>query len=158
MENCIYYKYIQSPIGILTVISDCKGICGITFGNSNCIKNAVYKSTPIIEQAIIELNEYFRGNRKVFETPISLYGTDFQKKVWNCLTTIEYGQTMSYSQVAQLAGNKKACRAVGMANNRNPIPIIIPCHRVIGKNGALVGYAGGLEIKKFLLKLEGLDI
>jgi len=110
--------------------------------------------TPLIKKTNNQLNEYFAGKRKVFDIPLVLHGTDFQIKVWEALQTIPYGETYSYGQLAVLIKNPKACRAVGMANNRNPIPIIIPCHRVIGHNGNLVGYAGGLNIKQQLIDLE----
>ncbi len=101
-----------------------------------------------------ELEEYFSGQRKEFDIPLAPQGTDFQKKVWKALQNINYGTTASYKEIAQKINNPKAVRAVGMANNQNPIAIIIPCHRVIGSNGKLVGYAGGLELKQKLLELE----
>lgn len=110
--------------------------------------------TPVIKETYGQLTEYFEGNRKTFDIPLKLEGTDFQKSVWHALMKIPYGKTVSYLDIARSAGNPKASRAVGMANNKNKIPIIIPCHRVIGKNGSLTGYAGGLEIKKKLLELE----
>ena len=110
--------------------------------------------TPTLRKAAQELSEYFAGNRKEFDIPLNPKGTDFQKSVWNALCTIPYGKTMSYGQVAAQIGNPKASRAVGMANNKNPIPILIPCHRVIGANGKLVGYGGGIWMKQKLLELE----
>ncbi|MEE9168363.1 MAG: methylated-DNA--[protein]-cysteine S-methyltransferase, partial [bacterium] len=98
---------------------------------------------------------YFRGKRMTFSVPIRFDGTDFQNKVWHALTEIPYGQTVTYKEVAEKIGNPKAVRAVGNANNRNPIAIVVPCHRVIGADGKLVGYGGGLEMKEKLLKLEG---
>jgi len=112
------------------------------------------RETPLIKKAAKQFNEYFDGNRKSFSLPLSLHGTDFQIKVWNALRKIPYGKTVSYGELAAKIGNSKACRAVGMANNRNPIPIIIPCHRVIGSDGSLTGYGGGLELKRHLLELE----
>ena len=108
----------------------------------------------IINKAYIELKEYFEGGREVFDIPIKLNGTDFQKKVWEELLKIPYGETKSYLDIAKSIGNPKACRAVGMANNKNKIIIIVPCHRVIGSNKKLVGYAGGLDVKEKLLNLE----
>ena len=104
--------------------------------------------------AIQQLEEYLSGKRKVFDLPLKVEGTAFQKKVWKALCSIAYGETRSYKEIAIQIGNEKACRAVGMANNKNPIGILIPCHRVIGTNHKLVGYAGGLDKKEFLLKLE----
>jgi methylated-DNA-[protein]-cysteine S-methyltransferase len=105
-----------------------------------------------------QLMEYFEKKRKIFDLPITLNGTDFQKSVWNALLGVPWGETRTYGQIAEIIGNPKASRAVGMANNRNPISIIVPCHRIIGTNGALVGYGGGLDIKRLLLDLEGLSL
>lgn len=110
--------------------------------------------TPVIKDAFRQLEEYFCGRRKVFDLPLKLDGTPFQKSVWKALIKIPYGKTASYLDIAESIGNKNACRAVGMANNRNKIAIVIPCHRVIGKNGSLTGYAGGLDVKERLLELE----
>ena len=112
------------------------------------------KKNPLVIQAAIQLEEYLSGSRKQFDLPLNLIGTEFQKKVWDILQTIPYGEHWSYKQVAIALGKPTAARAVGMANNKNPIPIIVPCHRVIGANGNLVGYAGGLVIKEQLLNLE----
>ena len=106
-------------------------------------------------QAKAQLSEYFAGTRQEFTLPLSPKGTPFQQKVWAALQTIPYGQTRSYGEIARQIGSPKAARAVGMANHHNPIAILIPCHRVVGQNGALTGYAGGLERKKALLQLEG---
>lgn len=110
--------------------------------------------TPVLKEAGRQLMEYFEGVRKEFELPLAPTGTEFMLRVWNALLEIPYGETRSYKEIAAAAGNCKAVRAVGMANNRNPISIFIPCHRVIGSNGALVGYGGGLDKKIFLLELE----
>ena len=104
---------------------------------------------------VAQLREYFAGKRRVFDGPLAPEGTDFQQRVWRCLCEIPYGATISYGELAARVGNFKASRAVGLANGRNPIPIVIPCHRVIGKNGTLVGYGGGLSIKRTLLAIEG---
>lgn len=116
--------------------------------------NVQYKETPVIKKTHLQLTEYFRGQRKSFDIPIAPEGTDFQHKVWNALSKIPYGKTATYKDIATLIGNPKACRAVGMANNKNPIAIIIPCHRVIGTNGNLTGYAAGLGTKQKLLEIE----
>ncbi len=116
------------------------------------------KPTALLKKVVKELDEYFSGKRKTFDIPISFNGTEFQKKVWNALLEIPYGETRSYKDIAEHIGNPKACRAVGMANHNNPISIIVPCHRVIGKNGSLTGYAGGLDMKNYLLQLEKSNI
>ncbi|AEY67088.1 methylated-DNA--[protein]-cysteine S-methyltransferase [Clostridium sp. BNL1100] len=113
-----------------------------------------FKETELLIDAVKQLDEYLKGKRMAFDLPLAPKGTDFMKTVWNCLNTIPYGDTRSYKQIAEAAGNPKACRAVGMANNKNPIPIFIPCHRVVGTNGRLTGYRGGLEIKQKLLEIE----
>ncbi len=110
--------------------------------------------TPLTERAYGELLEYFAGKRKTFSIPYRAEGTDFQKRVWQALCEIPYGETRSYKDIAAAIGNPKASRAVGMANNKNPIALVVPCHRVIGANGTLVGYAGGLPLKAFLLDME----
>lgn len=149
-------SYYHSPIGILKIEADEQGICGLSLCESRSAapENTVYPCSSYLLQTQMELEEYFAGKRKTFSVPLSLHGTPFQKKVWTALCTIPYGETRSYSEIAEAVGNPKACRAVGMANNKNPILIIVPCHRVIGKNGSLVGYGGGLPIKEKLLKLE----
>ncbi len=106
------------------------------------------------EKAYNQLIEYLDGKRKNFDIPYKLNGTDFQKKVWNALCDIPYGETRSYKDIAKAIGNEKASRAIGMANNKNPVTVIVPCHRVIGSSGKLVGYAGGLSMKEFLLEME----
>lgn len=112
------------------------------------------RPTELLLKAERELLEYFAGERKAFDLPLHLEGTPFQLKVWNALLTIPYGETRSYKEIAQVIGNEKACRAVGMANNRNSVMILVPCHRVIGADGGLVGYGGGLALKEKLLELE----
>jgi methylated-DNA-[protein]-cysteine S-methyltransferase len=112
------------------------------------------KDTPLLLEAGKQIKEYLSGERKYFDLPYQINGTEFQKKVWKALLEIPYGETRSYGEIARHIGKEKASRAVGMANNRNPLPIIIPCHRVIGFNGKLVGYGGGLHIKSWLLNLE----
>lgn len=109
---------------------------------------------PAAAELFEQLDQYFECRRKSFDLPLRMEGTDFQKKVWEELTRIPYGETRTYGQIAEAIGNPKASRAVGMANNRNPVAIIVPCHRVIGSDGSLTGYAGGLEIKEKLLNIE----
>lgn len=112
------------------------------------------EETELTRKAAGQLREYFAGKREKFDLPLAPVGTPFQQRVWNALMEIPYGQTRSYGEIARTVGNPKASRAVGMANNRNPVAIVIPCHRVIGSNGKLTGYAGGLELKDALLHLE----
>ena len=146
---------MKSPLGELTLIEEDGKLTEIRFGAS--AEDAVLAQTPLLHQAQRELEEYFRGERRNFSIPLAPKGTDFQQKCWNALLQIPYGETRTYAQQAQMIGQPKACRAVGMGNHRNPIPILIPCHRVLGKNGSLTGYAGGLDIKEKLLKLERMN-
>lgn len=152
-----FYKKIKSPIGSLVLISDKSALICIEFGKEKA-ENFPNKPTknnhPILLKTEKQLKEYFAGNRKEFDIPLKLQGTDFQKKVWQELTKIPFGKTISYQKLAEKMGNKNKTRAVGNANGKNPIPIIIPCHRVIEKNGKLGGFGGGLHIKQFLLELE----
>jgi len=157
MENVYLYDTI---IGKLMMKENGNAITGIKFAgcysdadkyNDKEIPNS---ETPIILMAKEQLEEYFTGKRKLFQLPLNPIGTPFQRKVWDCLLQIPYGETRSYKEVAIMAGNENACRAVGMANNKNPIPILIPCHRVLGSNGKLVGFAGGLDMKQQLLDIE----
>lgn len=140
---------METPVGSMYLVSDGESIIGLKFGS--CEKD---RPDALLERAKTELTEYFAGVRKSFTVPISPEGTAFQKSVWKALLEIPFGETASYGDIAEKIGNKKACRAVGMANNKNPIAIIIPCHRVIGAGGKLTGYAGGTDKKEFLLNLE----
>ena len=115
------------------------------------------KRCAVSDNAFKQINEYFEGKRKTFDFLIKAEGTDFQKKVWRALCAIPYGETRTYKEIAQAVGSPKACRAVGMANNRNPISFAVPCHRVIGADGSLVGYGGGLDLKQKLLEMERLN-
>lgn len=117
-------------------------------------QKALLQTTELLSMATIQLDEYFQGKRTTFSLPFKLTGTPFQLAVWKELQNIPYGQTTSYKEIAQKINKPKAYRAVGIANNKNPLPIIIPCHRVIGSNGKLIGYAGGLKLKNYLLELE----
>mgnify|MGYP001041827702 CR=1 FL=1 len=148
------YSY-ESPFGLLTLAEENNKLTNCNFGNSPKLpQNAEIKETKLIKEAWLQLQQYFNGCRKTFELPLAPQGTTFQQAAWQALLTIPYGQTASYKDMAVKISNPKACRAIGMANNKNPIGIIIPCHRVIGSNGKLVGYAGGLDIKQKLLELE----
>ncbi len=112
------------------------------------------EASPLCDETARELTEYFGGTRREFDVPVETHGTEFQERVWAALRDIPYGETRSYKDIAAAVGNEKACRAVGGANNKNPVCIITPCHRVIGASGAMIGYAGGLDMKKLLLELE----
>ena len=144
---------MEGPAGTLKIIANEDSIISIEFLKSD--KKEEPRVNKVIEIAKSQLEEYFKGIRKEFTVPIEMtIGTDFQRKVWNALRNIPYGEVATYKDIATSIGNSKASRAVGNANNKNPLSIIIPCHRVIGANGALVGYEGGLPIKKYLLDLE----
>ncbi|GKX65747.1 methylated-DNA--[protein]-cysteine S-methyltransferase [Inconstantimicrobium mannanitabidum] len=144
-----------TDIGTIVIEENGKAITKIYLANEDIDDLLVKRQeTELLMQAIKQLNEYFSGSRNFFDLPLEPEGTEFQKKVWNALKEIPFGETRSYGEIAKKIGNEKAARAVGMANNKNPIMIIIPCHRVIGSNGKLVGYAGGLDIKEKLLNLE----
>jgi len=147
-----YYGYYHSPIGLLEIICSEDALLSVMFVEKE--RPVVNEESVILEKTITQLNEYFNGKRKEFNLKISLKGTDFQKQVWNEVLKIPYGKTLSYKSVAAKIGNEKSVRAVGKANGRNVIWIIVPCHRVIGTNGSLTGYAGGLERKQWLLKHE----
>ena len=147
--------YYDSPIGTLCILANEKGIAKIQFAFDVRERlHTVETETPLLKEAVQQLADYFAGIRKEFSLPLSLQGTDFQLRTWNALLMIPYGETRTYKQIAETIDCPKGCRAVGLANNRNPIPIIIPCHRVIGANGDLTGYAGGLDVKAYLLAIE----
>lgn len=148
------YTY-NTDYGKITISEENECIVEMTIGSSHLKPyTLVKKETTLIKKAHNQIEEYFNGTRKSFDLPLAPKGTEFQKKVWKALLNIPYGYTCSYKDIAISIGNEKACRAVGNANNKNPILIIIPCHRVIGANGDLVGYGSGLELKKRLLDLE----
>lgn len=151
----IYRTYYMSKIGMLEISGNEEGISSINFTEGNILPATENEIHPCLIDCIDQLNRYFEGNLKEFNLKLNIQGTDFQKKVWNELMKIPYGKTVSYLHIAKSIGNEKAVRAVGGANNKNKIPIIIPCHRVIGNDGRLIGYAGGLHIKEWLLKHEG---
>lgn len=146
----------DSPIGPLYLVVSDKGLRGLFWKrqSSPMIKNL--KDSALLQETMTQVQEYLTGNRKTFSLPLDLKGTEFQVRVWSALLNIPYGETRSYKEIAIQLKNEKAVRAVGTANGRNPISLIVPCHRVIGSNGTLTGYAGGLKIKEKLLKLEGL--
>ena len=145
-------KYVYNTIiGPIEIVEEDGYIIKLGFSIDDKVEK---EETSLIKVTYKQIEEYLLGNRKKFTVPIKLKGTEFQKKVWNALLEIPYGKTMSYKQIAEKIGNPKACRAVGMANHNNPIAIIVPCHRVIGNNRKLVGYAGGVEVKQKLLEIE----
>lgn len=175
MHSC----YLQTPIGVIYIEENGEALTALhvvakqgeksrpdkaeremlAAGPDDCMRLSEMKflsepETDLLKRAGNQLMEYFQGKRTEFTLPLAPRGTEFQKKVWKALCTIPYGQTRSYGQIAAQVGNPKACRAVGGANNKNPIWILIPCHRVIGANGSLVGFGGGLYAKEYMLKLE----
>ena len=155
-----YFKWIDSPVGSLNLIAGDIGLIAIVWKNDDPRRVRLTnlcesRAHPVLIEAERQLREYFAGNRQAFDLRLDFVGTDFQKKVWNALLAIPYGQTCSYAEIANTIGNSRAARAVGAANGKNPISIISPCHRVIGSDGHLVAYAGGLAAKRYLLTLEG---
>jgi len=162
--NIFFYRINGADIGIA---DNGSAIVGVIFDRRRRdarfagLKKAggfVKAETPLIQKAAAQIKEYFEGKRTQFKLPLAPHGTEFQLAVWRALQDIPYGETRSYKEIAATIGRPKAVRAVGMANNRNPISIIVPCHRVIGHDGKLVGYGGGLPLKKHLLELERLVV
>jgi methylated-DNA-[protein]-cysteine S-methyltransferase len=144
----------ESPVGRLILVVDGGQVVRLALPGDPSSDMGDPGSCGILEEALGQLGEYFAGARYQFDLPISPRGTEFQRGVWDALVRIPYARTATYSDIASMVGHPKAARAVGQANNRNPIPVVIPCHRVIGSGGALVGYRGGLEVKQRLLELE----
>jgi len=159
----IYYIEQASPVGALLIAATDAGICGIYFEEHRHFKGregwqkaaASSRAAQHLADTARQLDEYFAGKRTAFDVPLDLTGTPFQRAVWRELNAIPFGKSVSYAAHAQRLGNPKALRAVGAAIGKNPVSIIVPCHRVIGSSGAVTGYAGGLERKRFLLALEG---
>lgn len=149
-----YYRIVSLPFGPVTLLADDHALIGLSFA-AETPPDARAEDTPLLLEAQAQLEAYIRGERRAFDLPLRPKGTAFETRVWELLRTIPYGETRTYGQLAESLGNPKACRAVGRANGRNPLAIFIPCHRVIGKDGTLTGFAGGLETKRFLLALEG---
>lgn len=154
-------KIIATPVGDLTLIASHQGLSAILWeneGSQRVLLKPVSRDDqhPILCETERQLREYFAGQRQQFDLPYDTVGTEFQKKVWQALITIPFGETRSYRQIAEQIGHPKAVRAVGAANGKNPLSIVAPCHRVIGSNGKLTGFAGGLPVKAFLLELEGM--
>lgn len=144
---------IDAPFGPLTLREEDEKLTGLEFGNT-LKPNETQRETQLLYDTALQLKAYFKGQIKAFNLPLYLKGTCFQQKVWGALCNIPYGKTCSYAHIAKQVESPKAFRAVGMANNKNPLAIIVPCHRVIGANGTLTGYGGGLDVKQFLLNLE----
>lgn len=145
-----FIKNVNTPVGTIAIVCDGESIVKAMFHPMT-----ETEQHPLTDKAEKQLTEYFEGKRKSFDLPLKADGTEFQKKVWDALLKIPYGETATYGEIAKTIGNSKACRAVGGANNKNPLSIFIPCHRCIGSDKSLVGYGGGLDIKKKLLDLEG---
>jgi len=154
----IHFRHIDSPLGPLTVSTRDDGLLALEFPQDAWFlprDGWRQGDHPLLRRAQVQLDEYFAGARRAFELPLAPQGTPFQRLVWFALADIPYGQTTSYARLAARLGRPTATRAVGAANGRNPLGIILPCHRVIGANGALTGFSGGLAAKQFLLRLEG---
>ena len=161
MSNCYFddYCFYQSPFGLIRICETGGFLTRANFleqssESKHSHSESIQNSNSLLKDACRQLGEYFEGKRQKFDLPLKPHGTEFQRSAWKSLLSIPYGETRSYLQQAEYIQNPKAIRAIGQANSRNPITIIIPCHRVIGKNGSLTGYAGGLERKKQLLALE----
>ena len=157
----IFYQKLQTEMGTIHIAADANKLLAVTYASGNWeriqkhLGQVQNKQNTITQQTITQLREYLAKKRVEFDLPIAFSGTVFQIQTWQALLTIPYGETRSYSEQAELIGRPKAVRAVGATNGLNPIGIIVPCHRVIGKSGKLTGYAGGLKVKEFLLRLEG---
>ena len=154
-----FYKTMDSPVGLLTLVANDKGLAAILWENDDPDRVRLGPMEedgkhPVLVEAERQLRAYFAGKLERFSLPLAFTGTEFQKKVWTALTTIPFGETRSYAEIARQIGHPTAVRAVGAANGKNPISIVAPCHRVIGSNGKLTGFAGGLEAKALLLRME----
>ena len=154
-----FYKTIQSPVGELKLVAGENGLAAILWENDDPARVRLGtmtedKSHPVLVETERQLTDYFAGRLRAFSLSLDFAGTDFQKSVWNALLAIPFGETRSYSDIAKAIGNPRAVRAVGAANGKNPISIVAPCHRVIGANGTLTGFAGGLAVKACLLEIE----
>jgi methylated-DNA-[protein]-cysteine S-methyltransferase len=163
MTRNLHFKTTSSPVGELTLVTSDQGLTAILWENDDPkrVRLPLLSESldhPLLLEAERQLNEYFAGKRTEFSLPLDFTGTGFQRKAWHALTTIPFGETRSYRQIAEQIGHPDAVRAVGAANGKNPISIVAPCHRVIGTNGKLTGFAGGLGAKAFLLKLESFGL
>ncbi len=154
MESNVYRAYVETTIGTLEVTSNEDAIISLSFRDQRKLPESVVKP-PVLNSCLEQLDQYFRKTRVNFSLHLAPEGTPFEQRVWEALLTIPHGRTATYRDIAAAVGNPRAVRAVGRANGRNPIPIIIPCHRIIGSNGKLTGYGGGLWRKEWLLRHEG---
>lgn len=159
-EPIVYKAFYESPIGTIEIVGTDAGVSGLTFVDIKEERSARAKKGPPpapVAEALAQLDGYFRGDRKIFTVKLDLRGTAFQKSVWERLLRVKFGQTITYKAVAEAVGRPAATRAVGQANHGNPVSIIVPCHRVVGSDGRLTGYGGGLWRKDWLLRHEGHD-
>ena len=162
MKTVVWFDHAASPLGPLVLAADGEALCGIWFDGQRHKPPMGEEwqrrcDLPILQRAARELGEYFAGERTEFEVALAPLGTPFQRAVWNAIASVPYGETIVYRELAARAGQPRAIRAAGAATGRNPWSIVIPCHRIVGADGALTGYAGGLERKRALLALEGAD-
>ena len=153
-------RIVHSPVGVLTLVAGADGLAAILWEDDDPVRVPLGPTReapddPLLAETARQLDAYFAGTRTVFDLPLAPVGTDFQRTVWAALATIPYGETRSYADIARQIGRPSACRAVGAANGRNPISIVVPCHRVVGTSGTLTGFAGGLPAKRRLLQIEG---
>ena len=148
-----FIRYLDSPIGYIEIVGSADAVREVNFVEEK--RRIDMPSNQVVDKAVSQIKEYLDGGRKEFTIPLELEGTEFQQKVWQALLRVGYGKTVSYKYIAEAVGNPKAVRAVGVANSRNPVAIIVPCHRIIGSNGSLTGYASGIWRKEWLLRHEG---
>lgn len=157
-SDTIYSRTIDSPVGPLTAVATDQGLRAVLWPEDERIdfesSPVEFSDHPVLDAVATQLEQYFAGDRVVFDVPLDLHGTDFQVSVWRALAEIPFGETSTYGDQAARIGRPKAARAVGAANGRNPVSIVLPCHRIVGKDGSLTGFAGGLETKRFLLDHE----
>lgn len=154
-NRCMQAITFKTPIKEISITATDKGLVSLSFGKAPKTKSVDSKAQIHLDQAKKQIEEYFNGKRTTFDLKLAPAGTEFQLKVWSSLSKIPFGKTLSYADIANMSGSPKAFRAVGSANGKNPLPIIVPCHRVINADGKLGGYSGGLDIKEKLLELEG---
>lgn len=164
MPDALYRSSLKSPLGPIDLLSTSRGLAAVWLGEGRSrseqwVRRTFPNGSTVREgaddEAMRQIREYFEGRRRIFDLPLDLRGSSFQKAVWTTVERVPYGRTASYSEIAVLLGRPKACRAVGAANGANPIPIVIPCHRIVGANGSLTGYGGGVSSKRWLLVHEG---